>query len=224
MLPLVLNLEDRKVVIFGGGSVGERKAELFSKHADTVVVSREFTDAITALGEAGTVELIRDDLTEFDQYIEESFIVIPATSDKDLNDKIAKRARDCGKLVDIVDGLGDVVVPSIISKGDILISISTLGKSPAMCKFIRRQMEDEITDAHASMVRLQDEVRKILKERIGDQKIREKILWDILEDEEVWKGLLESYDKTYSSILKLIERGTLDRNNKHAGNSYKGER
>ncbi len=224
MLPLILNLKNKKVVIFGGGSVGERKAKLFSAHSDTVVVSREFTDDLKKLGKTGKVELIRDDLTEFDKYLKDAFIVIPATSDKDLNVRIADKARDCEKLVNTVDELGDVVVPSVISKGDILISISTLGKSPGMCKFIRKQIEEEIGDAHSSMVRLQEEVRNLLKERVDDQKVREKILWEILEDETVWKDLLESYDKTYSSVLKLIERGRFDRNNKYAGNPCKGKR
>ena len=224
MLPLILNLENKKIVIFGGGSVGERKAKLFSEHADTIVVSKTFTDELIRLEEKGVVELKRDNLKEFDEYIKEAFIVIPATSDKDLNEKIAKKARDLGKLVNLVDGMGDVVVPSVISKGDILISISTLGKSPAMCKYLRKQIEGEISEVHLAMVRLQDEIRKILKEKIDDQKIREKIIWNILEDETIWKDLLESGDKTYSEILKLIERGTLDRNNKHAGDSCKGER
>ena len=224
MLPLVINLENRKVVIFGGGSVGERKAKLFFKHADTVVVSKEFTKELVKLERKGLVELIKDDLSEFDEFVKEAFIVIPATNYKNLNEKIAKVARDYGKLVNLVDGLGDIVVPSVISRGDILISISTLGKSPAMCKFIRKQIEDEIGESHLAMVKLQEEVRCMLKEKVKDQKIREKILWDILEDETIWKGLLESDDKTYSRITDLIKRGTLDRNNKHASNSCEGER
>ena len=210
MLPLILDLKEKKVVIFGGGSVGERKAVLFSKHAETVVVSKEFTDAITALGMSGKVELIEDDLTEFEQYLNDAFIVIPATSNRDLNDLIASKARNSGKLVNVVDGLGDIVVPSIISKGDILISISTLGKSPAMCKYLRKQIEGEVTEEHVLMVNLQDELRTALKERVDDQKIREKILWELLEDDRVWKDLLESRDKVHSYVQELIERGTFD--------------
>ncbi|MDY6932117.1 MAG: bifunctional precorrin-2 dehydrogenase/sirohydrochlorin ferrochelatase [Halobacteriota archaeon] len=210
MLPLILDLDEKKVVIFGGGVVGERKAVLFSKHAKTVVISKEFTDKILSLGGSGMVELIEDDLTEFEEFITDAFIVIPATSDRNLNDEIASKARHLGKLVNVVDGMGDVVVPSIISRGDILISISTLGKSPAMCKYLRKQIEREVTEEHAQMVSLQDELRTMLKERVDDQKIREKILWEILEDESVWKDLLESRDRIYSYVQELIERGTFD--------------
>ena len=45
-LPLMIDLSGRKIAIFGGGSVGERKAELFCGCADTLIVSLEITQPL----------------------------------------------------------------------------------------------------------------------------------------------------------------------------------
>lgn len=202
-MPLIFNFERRKVVIFGGGPVGERKARLFSEYAPTIVVSREFTSGLI---ESNRVKLVKiqGDLTDsqISQHIRESFLVIPATNDPLLNEKISNISRGEGKLVDRVDAVGDIVVPSIIRRGDILVGISTLGHSPAMARFLREKIEGIIRPEHVSMVRLQMEVRDLLKKKVADQRERQKILWNIMNDDEVWDGLRESYEKAYKLVCE----------------------
>ena len=95
----MINMEHKKVVIFGGGQVGERKATLFVKYAPTTLISRSFTQGIHDLNRYG-LELIRistlSDNEIFD-YINGAFIVIPSTSDRELNKRIAdlKEAERC---------------------------------------------------------------------------------------------------------------------------------
>ena len=55
----MLDLSGRKIVIFGGGSVGERKAELFCGCADTLVVSLEFSQRLQELEASGQVRLVQ---------------------------------------------------------------------------------------------------------------------------------------------------------------------
>jgi precorrin-2 dehydrogenase/sirohydrochlorin ferrochelatase len=211
-LPLMLDLSGKEVVIFGGGDVGERKAVLFCEHAHVIVVSREFTPRLEELCEKGKINLIKADLSEtgIAEYLKNAFIVIPATNDAALNEKIAGFAGERGILIDRVDGLGDVIVPSVIKRGDIVIGISTLGQSPALSKYIRERIEEVITPGFAEMSRLQNEIRELLKTRVEDQKKRKKILWSIINDNEVWTALGESYDKAYMLALKHIDRNIND--------------
>lgn len=204
-LPLVLNLKGKKVVIFGGGEVGERKASLFCEHADVTVVSREFTHGLNQL--SGKIRLINAedmDEKEISRYLKEAFIVIPATNDAALNERIAGIAGDQGKLVNRVDGVGDIIVPSVIERGDVVIGISTFGKSPALSKYIRQRIEEAVTPEFISMSKLQDELRELLKSRVEDQRKRREILWNVINDNEVWAALRESYDKAYMIALKHI--------------------
>jgi precorrin-2 dehydrogenase/sirohydrochlorin ferrochelatase len=121
-----------------------------------------------------------------------------------LNDKIASIANRSGKLVNRVDDMGDVIVPSFIRRGDIILGISTLGQSPALSKFMRQRLEEVITPEFSQMARLQNEFREMLKLQVKDQKERSEILWNIINDNDVWSAFGESYEKAYKVALKHI--------------------
>jgi len=213
-LPMMLDLTGKEVVIFGGGKVGERKATFFSGSSCVTIISREFTPELDQLSEKTNIKLIKvEDLTDNEilRYIKNAFIVIPATSDAILNDNIASVAERGGKLVNRVDDMGDVIVPSVIRQGDIVIGISTLGNSPALSKFIRQRLEEVITPEFSQMAKLQNEFREMLKSQVKEQKERSEILWNIINDGDVWSAFGESYEKAYKVALKHIgqDRKTL---------------
>jgi len=205
----MLDLSGKKIVIFGGGSVGERKAELFSGCADTLVASLEFSQRLQELETSGQVRLSRLDLleasdSELRELVSGAFIVIPATSNFELNQKITAIARESDILINQVDALGSVVIPSVVKRGDLVIGISTLGHSPAVSKYTRRQIEGLITPEYSDMIRLQDELRSYLKQHVAEQRQRKAILWKILESEAVWNGFSESYEKAAKRAYAII--------------------
>ncbi|MEM2933461.1 MAG: bifunctional precorrin-2 dehydrogenase/sirohydrochlorin ferrochelatase [Halobacteria archaeon] len=213
LFPLILNFEDKKVVIFGGGKVGERKAKFFSKLARVSIVSREFTPSIKKMAKNGTVELIQVDLSrnnieELEGLVKDAFLVIAATNDSKINDEVEEIANKYNKLLNKVDDPEtQVLIPAIVKKGDIFIAISTLGKSPAMAKYLRKMLQQQITLKHARMVKLQTIIRSILKQKKGDQKSRGKILNSILKDREIWLALEKSYKKALDLALeRYIEK------------------
>lgn len=207
LLPLFLDLSSRLVVIFGGGSVGEHKAVLFSKYCRVTVVSKGFTDGLLRMKKAGAIRLveavIEEDLSEgFDDYLKDAFIAVPATSDINLNRRIEARAKDLGVLVNMVDGIGDVVVPSIIRKEPITVAIST--ESPALSKYLRLKFEKELTANYQGMARLLREIRIDLKRSVPDQRERSRRIWLILSNDEIWRLLDESYEKAYMKAREQV--------------------
>jgi precorrin-2 dehydrogenase/sirohydrochlorin ferrochelatase len=213
LLPLLLDLRQKQIVIFGGGSVGERKARSFLEYGRVRVVSLDFTSGL--LDMKNEVELVFADLSlDFEKYLAGAFIAVPATNDTELNRTIARVAYRKGILVNEVDGVGDVVVPSIIRKGPITISIST--ESPALSKYLRLRLEEEITGNYQEMARLLAQIRTELKELVPEQKDRARIIWKILEDDEIWRLIDVSYEKAYMkarSHASQDERDSLDAGN-----------
>jgi precorrin-2 dehydrogenase/sirohydrochlorin ferrochelatase len=214
LLPLFLDLTSRLVVIFGGGTVGERKARLFSQYGPVRVLSRDFSPGLLDLVKDlhSQIELVECDLSsDFAKYLQGAFIAIPATSDSKLNRAIEEEAALRGILVNKVEGFGDVVVPSVLQRGSIAIAIST--QVPALTKYLRLRLEEELTENYQDMARLLSQIRRENKELVPMQKDRARIIWEILLDDEVWRLLEVSYEKAYMrarSHLCLDERDSLD--------------
>jgi precorrin-2 dehydrogenase/sirohydrochlorin ferrochelatase len=213
----MIDLHEKEIVIFGGGEVGERKASLFCEHAKVKVISKEFTPGLDRFHAEGKIEIIKvKDIgeNEISSFLNNAFIVIPATNDPVFNKKITKIAQDRGKFINCVDNIGDIIVPSVIRNGDIVIGISTGGQSPALSKYIRQKIEDVITPEFAHMSRLQNEIREKLKSMVDDQKKRKETLWNIINDNDVWDAFAESYEKAYMVALKHIRQNEkMDRTN-----------
>ncbi len=204
-VPLFIDIRDKNIVIFGGGHVGERKAKVFCPYGPTKVVSTGFTAELRKMAERGLVETVTDDVHNIKQYLENTFIVVPATNNRQLNAFIADQAQAAGVLVNQVDGVGEVIVPSIIDRDGIRIGISTTGKSPASSRFLRLKIEELIRTV-TRMVELQNYVRRRLKGEIDDQAARRRILESIIADNEVWDALSQSYETGLAIALDIVER------------------
>jgi precorrin-2 dehydrogenase/sirohydrochlorin ferrochelatase len=206
LIPLLLDLSARIVVIFGGGRVGERKAQLFSGHARVIVVSKTFSAGLQQMAEDGRAELICADLSgDFQKYLKDAFIAIPATSDRALNAALEDAAAARGVLVNRVDEAGEVVVPSILRRDPLTIAIST--ESPALSKYLRQRLEEELTGNYQEMARLLAQIRGELKETVPDQGRRSRTIWSILSDPEVWRLLDISYEKAYMRAREHVVPG-----------------
>ena len=213
LLPLFLDLSHRLVVIFGGGSVGTRKAELFSRYGPVKVCSLDFSEGLLKLAErVDWVETIRCDLSSgFSPHLQGAFLAVPATSDIDLNQAIEAECRARGILVNRVDGRGEVVVPSIIRRGRVSLAIST--EIPALSRFLRLKLEKEFCPSISQMARLLSVIRQEIRAEVPRQEDRAAIIWGILEDREVWRLLDSSYEKAYiraRSHIRPDERDSLD--------------
>lgn len=160
----------------------------------------------------GSVKLIQADLSKgYNEFLEGAFIVIPATSNAQINLSIEREATQRGILVNKVDGVGDVVVPSLIRRGPIAVAIST--ESPALSKYLRLRLEDELDENFEGMAKLMGLIRKELKEEVSDQIVRSSIIRSILSDQEVWRLLNLSYEKAYMRAREHVphhERDSLD--------------
>lgn len=199
-LPLIIDFTDKNVVIFGGGAVGERKAKRFAGIANVTVVSSSLTPALRQMEKDGLILFIEKNLAEltdgeiFDG-LSDAFLTVAATSDSAVNHRIVSMAKTAGVLANDTENAGEVVLPSFIERGGLQISISSGGKSPAVTKYARMRIEEAIDENLELMIELQNEMREYLKTAVPDQKIRQEILWEIMDDAEIWELLPADFEK-----------------------------
>jgi precorrin-2 dehydrogenase/sirohydrochlorin ferrochelatase len=142
--PVFIDIKKRNCVVIGGGEVAERKVErLLACKAAVMVVAQNLTSYLESLVSSSTIRHIRDEYK--DAYIEGAFIVIGATDSDEVHKRIYRDTRGKGILVNIVDDPEkcDFIVPSIMQQGDLSIAISTGGKSPALARTLREELETQ---------------------------------------------------------------------------------
>jgi siroheme synthase-like protein len=139
--PIFLDIEERNVVIIGGGEVCARKAETMMRYgAQVTIVSPEFTPEIEQWARDGQLTISRKRYETAD--IEGAHIVIASTDDTSVNEKVAADSRARRIPVNVVDvtHLCEFIVPAIIEKNGIQIAISTGGKSPAVARTLKEDL------------------------------------------------------------------------------------
>ena len=150
--PIYIDIEDRDVVIIGGGNVCARKAETMMKYgARVTIVSPEFTEEIEAWARDGKLALKRKHYEEAD--LDGANIVIASTDIQSVNEQIAADCRRRRIPVNVVDvtPLCEFIVPAIIESGSIQIAVSTGGKSPALARTLKEDLQRTIGPEYAEV-------------------------------------------------------------------------
>jgi siroheme synthase-like protein len=150
--PVYLDIENRDVLIIGGGNVCARKAETMMKYGAKVrVVSPEFTDEILQWAEAGCLAIFRKRYEASD--LDGANIVIASTDHQDVNEQIAADCRARRIPVNVVDvtPLCEFIVPAIVESGSIQIAVSTGGKSPAVARTLKEDLQRMVGPEYAEV-------------------------------------------------------------------------
>lgn len=212
MIPLVHDFSGHTVLVFGGGTVGERKARRFAAEAHVVVVSPAFAESFTA-GESAVdettpaawtpahedagVELVRDaptpaTVTDWVDAVD-PVLVVAATDDEAVNEAAETAARERGALVNRTDRSGErdagsVVVPATVEDGSVSVAVTTGGASPALSKYLRERLETEL-DGAGGMAELTRELRVELKRSDRSPTERRDAVRAVVRSPDVWKAL-----------------------------------
>ncbi|MBU4344790.1 MAG: bifunctional precorrin-2 dehydrogenase/sirohydrochlorin ferrochelatase [Desulfobacteraceae bacterium] len=161
--PVNLDILNRKCLVVGGGSVGTRKViTLLDCGAIVTVVSPDITEKLLELAGNGSITWEKRSYLVSD--LDTMFLVIGATNDEELNRQISADAEKINLLCNIADRpkVCNFILPSIVNRGDLVISISTSGKSPAFAKKLRKELEKQFGEEYAEFLRLMGAIRKKL--------------------------------------------------------------
>jgi len=189
--PILLNIQGRKCLVVGGGPVALRKVKALLEHgANVEVVSPTFCPELNQLATDGAIRAIQRDYKSED--LQHAFIAIAATDNAKTNERVAAEARRRGVLVNVANDpkSSDFIVPSYLKRGDVIIAVSTSGRSPALARKIRSELENDFKAEYAQLAIVADEVRSDLKQE------------GITVSSDAWQEVL-----SLNSLMELLRQG-----------------
>jgi precorrin-2 dehydrogenase/sirohydrochlorin ferrochelatase len=171
--PIYLDVKGKRCVVVGGGEVAYRKAlSLKEAGAEVVAIAPEFSKGLLA-----EKDLILLKQGYSGECLAGAFLVIAATNDQEVNQKIWEDAQRHGLLVNVVDQpeLCNFIVPSVVNRGELQISISTGGASPALARRIRQELESLFGPEYSELTRLLSELRPLVISSIKEEEERRQV-------------------------------------------------
>ncbi len=197
MYPVCLNITDRLCVVVGGGTVAARKVRgLLAAGARVRIISPKLSLYLQQLVAKTQVEWINRQYHTGD--LANAWLVFAATDNPEVQQRILLEAEQTGQPVNVVDRPErcSFQVPAVVRRGDLTLTVSTNGKSPAVSAMIRRKLEDTFGQEYDLLLQLMSHVREQLlasdlhyseRKKIFDSLLHEDIIewiaeekWDIL--------------------------------------------
>src|SRR5579862_5494963 len=145
LLPIFVNLENRRVLLVGAGNVALEKIGTLLKTGPRLrVVAPRILPEVYRLAHEGKLELVERAFVPED--LDGQFLVITATDSAEVNHAVYREAVGrnipCNSVDDIPNC--DFFFGSVVSRGDLQIAISTAGESPAVAQRLRREIDEQL--------------------------------------------------------------------------------
>jgi len=203
--PILVDLQGKEVVVIGGGTVAQRKIETLLEYGAVVnVVSRQLTPMLNRYLEEGKIKFLGEEFRE--SYLNGVFMVIASTDDASLNHRISQEASKKGILINAVDQPSDCnfIVPAILRRGDLLIAVSTSGKSPAIAKKVKEDLEDQFGLEYETLLVIMGNLRKEVLSRGLSQDENSRIFHDIVDSHILEAIRREDWNEVASILTEKI--------------------
>lgn len=177
-LPLFFQLTGKACLIIGGGSIATRKARLLvSAGAMIHVVAIEISAELKTMAESSGGSWREGGFRDDDMH--NQFLVIAASSDSALNERVSLVAHERNILVNVVDNpaLCSIILPAIIDRSPVVIAVSSGGKSPVLARMLRAKIESVVPSAYGKLATFVGEFRNRIKQRLPDVDARKRF-WE----------------------------------------------
>jgi precorrin-2 dehydrogenase/sirohydrochlorin ferrochelatase len=202
--PIHLDIQNRSCLVVGGGGVGTRKVMALLKcGARVTVVSPVISERLQNLAETAPLTLKPRPYRTAD--LEGVFLVIGATDDEALNRQISRDAENRNILCNIADRpeVCNFILPSIVQRKDLVITISTSGQSPALAKKMRKTLEGQFGDEYGELLQLMGAIRKKLLRQAHEPEAH-KPLFEQLINSDLSAMIRESKTEAINALLFKI--------------------
>jgi precorrin-2 dehydrogenase/sirohydrochlorin ferrochelatase len=174
---MFLKLITRPCLVVGAGSIAESKiASLLEADARIRVVAPEATEQVLSWAQSKKIDWYQRKFQRND--LEGMFLVVAATSSRELHEQIFEEASRRGVLCNSVDvpELCDFYYPAVVQRGALQIAISTGGLSPALAQRLRKELEGQFGPEYEEWLEHLGEAREKLFAETLDPEERKQLL------------------------------------------------
>ncbi|WP_042475446.1 precorrin-2 dehydrogenase/sirohydrochlorin ferrochelatase family protein [Bacillus ndiopicus] len=181
--PALLNIDDKKVVVVGGGKVATQKVRaLLPTKALIHIISPQLTEELLAYVQERRV-IWHDKIFEA-QDLDGALLIFAATDSEKVNDAVEEATQQWQQLSRAdAKGRVDFINPAVIRRGDLLLAVSTSGASPGYTKKLKAELEEQFDDSYAQYIEFLKHCRKQILSNIEDASAKRYALKETLRSE-----------------------------------------
>jgi siroheme synthase-like protein len=184
LYPVHLQLEGKQTLVVGGGPVAALKANaLLQGGANVRVIATALSDEMKGL--AGQFALNTEVREFLPSDLDSVWLVVAATDNPEVHQQVYEEATRRNMLVCIVDdpSRSNFIVPAVLRRGDLLVTVSTSGIAPALAVRLRDFLGEIINGQYGEVLVKLHAVREHLKQEYPDFAERRRAWYQLLDSE-----------------------------------------
>lgn len=178
-----MDLEYKKVVIVGGGQVAAQKVSILRMtKANTIIVSPELHESLIPLAEEG-IFIWKKKVFEAKD-VDDAILVFAATDNEEVNAFVQESCQHW-QLVNRTDCQhdSDFITPATVRRGELVVTVSTSGASPALSRHLKKQLDEQFDDAFADYVEFLKQARFAICAEVEKGALRSQLLKSLMAQE-----------------------------------------
>ncbi|MFQ2182572.1 siroheme synthase CysG [Aeromonas veronii] len=179
-LPIFCRLDNKPVLLVGGGEVAERKARLLlDAGAHLTVVAPELDPELAELAANGSIEWLAGEFAS--QQLAGKWLVVAATDRREVNALVYQSANRARIFANVVDDpkRSSFIMPSIIDRSPLMVAISSGGKAPVLARLLREKLEALLPQHLGAVAAFAGSLRERVKARFASMGERRRF-WERL--------------------------------------------
>ena len=205
-LPIFLNVKGQRALVVGGGTSAARRADLLARAgSDLTVLTPEMNDDLARVVAEFEITHKTNELSADD--VKGCLVVFGASTDPAINEKVHELAAAAGILVNISDttDLCDFIMPAIVDRSPLLISISSGGATPLLTRMLKARFETTIPAAYGRLAEFAGSYRDRVKSAITNM-ARRRRFWETMIAGPVAEHLFSGQEDEATALMdKLLK-------------------
>ena len=209
--PFMIDISGKKCLVVGGGKIAFHKVKILLEFGVKICVIAPFFSEDFACLENPDGQVLFCEREFLDSDIEGMDFVIAATDEEKINLRVSELCRKKGVLINVVDNKDacSFLFPAMIREKDMLVTVSSGGKSPAAVSYLKKKIQKAIPDYYGRMAEVLGCCREEILREVETEKQRKEIFYQLLAYGDTHEGQIPE-----SEVKRLIrESKELSRNN-----------